>query len=150
MNLPSKTIQRLQTGAVFHDIGKIGIPDSILQKPGSLTPEERAVIQRHPVIGVDILKNIDSYQDILELVRRHHERYDGGGYPDGTCGEEFSLVWLSMTASGCRSIHTVSCSMMKMVSLSCEKAEKEHTYCNSESCRDCFKTIYQSFGFYSR
>ena len=51
MNLPSKTIQRLQTGAVFHDIGKIGIPDSILQKPGSLTPEERAVIQRHPVIG---------------------------------------------------------------------------------------------------
>ena len=91
MNLPSKTIQRLQTGAVFHDIGKIGIPDSILQKPGSLTPEERAVIQRHPVIGVDILKNIDSYQDILELVRRHHERYDGGGYPDGTCGEELSL-----------------------------------------------------------
>ena len=91
MGLSSKAIRQLQTGAVFHDIGKIGIPDSILQKPGKLTPEERAVIQRHPVIGVDILKNIDSYREILDMVRHHHERYDGGGYPDGTRGEELSL-----------------------------------------------------------
>ena len=91
LHLSQRQIRRIQTGAIFHDIGKIGIPDSVLQKPGRLTPEERTVIQRHPVIGVDILKNIDSYSDILDMVLHHHERYDGGGYPDGTRGDEVSL-----------------------------------------------------------
>ena len=91
LHLSQRRIRRIQTGAIFHDIGKIGIPDSVLQKPGRLTPEERTVIQRHPVIGVDILKNIDSYSDILDMVLHHHERYDGGGYPDGTRGNEVSL-----------------------------------------------------------
>ena len=91
LRLPQRRIRRIHTGAIFHDIGKIGIPDSVLQKPGALTPEERAVIQRHPVIGVDILKNIDSYSDILGMVLHHHERYDGKGYPDRTCGDQVSL-----------------------------------------------------------
>ncbi len=91
MRLSQRRIRRIQTGAIFHDIGKIGIPDSVLQKPGALTLEERAVIQRHPVIGVDILKNIDSYSDILDMVLHHHERYDGGGYPSGTREDEVSL-----------------------------------------------------------
>lgn len=91
MGLSQKRVNRLQNGAVFHDIGKIGIPDAILQKPGRLTDAERLEIQQHPIIGVDILKNIDAYRDILDLVRHHHERYDGGGYPDGTVGEQISL-----------------------------------------------------------
>lgn len=64
--------------------GKIGVPDSILQKPGALTPEERAIIQRHPQQGVDILRNIDAYQELIPLILHHHEFYDGRGYPDGT------------------------------------------------------------------
>lgn len=91
MKLSPKLVQRLQTGAIFHDIGKIGIPDAILQKPAALTAEERAVIQTHPATGVEILRNIDLFQDIIELVRHHHERYDGGGYPDGTVGGELPL-----------------------------------------------------------
>ena len=91
MGLSSKRVQTLSTAAVFHDIGKIGIPDSILQKPGALTPEERAVIQTHPAKGVRILENLDGYEAIIPLVLHHHEFYDGRGYPDGTCGEELPI-----------------------------------------------------------
>ena len=91
MHLPERRVRRLADAAVFHDIGKIGVPDSILQKPGALTPEERAVIQRHPQTGVDILRELDSYQELLPLIRHHHEFYDGRGYPDGTKGDEISL-----------------------------------------------------------
>ena len=91
MKLPAKRIERLRTGALFHDLGKIGIPDSILQKPGPLTPEERTVIQTHPLRGVGILENMGAYKDILIFVRSHHERYDGGGYPDGTAGDALPL-----------------------------------------------------------
>ena len=91
MGLSSKRVQKLSTAAVFHDIGKIGIPDSILQKPGALTPEERAVIQTHPAKGVRILENLDGYEAIIPLVLHHHEFYDGRGYPDGTCGEELPI-----------------------------------------------------------
>ena len=91
MHLPERRVRRLADAAVFHDIGKIGVPDSILQKPGALTPEERAVIQRHPQTGVDILRELDSYQELLPLILHHHEFYDGRGYPDGTKGDEISL-----------------------------------------------------------
>ena len=91
MKLPAKRIERLRTGALFHDLGKIGIPDSILQKPGPLTPEERTVIQTHPLLGVGILENMDAYKDILIFVRSHHEHYDGSGYPDGTAGDVLPL-----------------------------------------------------------
>lgn len=91
MGLSAKRVQRLRTAAVFHDIGKIGIPDSILRKPGPLTPEERAVIQTHSVLGVGILKNIDGYQEIVDFVLHHHEFYDGRGYPGGTAGDQIPL-----------------------------------------------------------
>ena len=91
MKLPAKRIELLRTGALFHDLGKIGIPDSILQKPGPLTPEERTVIQTHPLRGVGIVENMDAYKDILIFVRNHHEHYAGGGYPDGTAGEDLPL-----------------------------------------------------------
>ena len=91
MKLPEKRIRLLSDAALFHDIGKIGVPDSILQKPGALTPEERAIIQRHPQQGVDILRNIDAYQELIPLILHHHEFYDGRGYPDGTAGDQVPL-----------------------------------------------------------
>jgi len=91
MKLSPNRIRRLKMAAVFHDIGKIGIPDAILQKPGPLTPEERQAISCHPEIGMNILCNIDTYDDITELILHHHERYDGGGYPGGTAGNDLKL-----------------------------------------------------------
>jgi len=91
MKLSPARIRHLKTAAVFHDIGKIGIPDAILLKADSLTPEEQKAIQSHPEIGVNILCNIDIYEDITELILHHHERYDGLGYPDGTAGDELRL-----------------------------------------------------------
>ena len=91
MNLPRPMLRRLLTAGMYHDIGKIGVPDSILQKPGRLTPEETEVIQHHPMAGVDILKNINGYQDILSMVGHHHEFYNGNGYPDGTREKDLPL-----------------------------------------------------------
>ncbi|WP_152670610.1 HD-GYP domain-containing protein [Rubrobacter aplysinae] len=74
--------------AVLHDIGKIGIPDFILNKPGALSEKEWAVMRRHPVIGADILASIAGFESISEAVLSHHERFDGGGYPRGNAGED--------------------------------------------------------------
>ena len=84
-------IQLLRQGAVLHDIGKIGIADRILNKPGRLDEEEMEAIRRHPLIGVQILKEVGLEDEVLELVRSHHERYDGGGYPEGKPASELSL-----------------------------------------------------------
>ena len=78
--------------ALLHDIGKIGIPDHILNKPGKLDPEEREVIQTHPKIGADILKNFTALSGISEGAKYHHERFDGDGYCDGRAGEDIPLV----------------------------------------------------------
>ena len=72
---------------MLHDIGKIGIPDTIINKPGKLTDEEFAIIKQHPVIGSEILKSIESMPEVSVGARWHHERYDGKGYPDGLKGE---------------------------------------------------------------
>ena len=80
--------ERLRVAGLFHDIGKIGVPDQIINKPDKLTDEEYAIVKRHPVIGADILKNVSEIPGIVEGARWHHERYDGGGYPDGLRGEE--------------------------------------------------------------
>lgn len=74
-----------------HDIGKIEVPDAILNKPGSLTEEEFAVIREHPARGHDIIRNIRSLRNEVAGVRSHHERLDGRGYPDGLVGDEISL-----------------------------------------------------------
>lgn len=78
--------------ALLHDIGKIGVPDHILNKPGKLDPEEREVIQTHPKIGADILKNFTALKGIAEGAKYHHERFEGGGYCEGIAGEEIPLV----------------------------------------------------------
>jgi ribonuclease P protein subunit RPR2 len=79
-------------GFLLHDVGKIGVPDRVLQKPGPLTPEERALIETHPILGEQVLGNVAFlHGEGLAVVRHHHERWDGGGYPDGLAGDAIPL-----------------------------------------------------------
>ena len=82
----------LECAFLLHDIGKVAIPDGILFKAGSLDAREREVMERHPVIGEEIISEIPFLETARPLVRHHHERWDGGGYPDGLGGEEIPLV----------------------------------------------------------
>lgn len=86
-----KDIEDLKNAAYLHDIGKIGIPDTILNKPAKLTDEEFSIIKEHTTIGANILKNISLIDHVQEVVRNHHERYDGLGYPDGLKGDEIPI-----------------------------------------------------------
>jgi HD-GYP domain-containing protein (c-di-GMP phosphodiesterase class II) len=81
----------LEQAAILHDIGKIGIDKSILHNPGRLTDEEFATMQQHPVIATHILKNIDHLADVQECVVKHHERFDGNGYPYGISGDDLPV-----------------------------------------------------------
>lgn len=87
LNLPENHLKLLRTGGLFHDIGKIGVPDSILLKNDKLTDDEYSQIKNHPSIGVHILSNASLFQDLLPIVEHHHERYDGKGYPSRLAGE---------------------------------------------------------------
>ena len=91
LGLDAATLKRLELGALFHDIGKIGIPSEILSKPGDLTVEERAVIETHPELGERIIAPIHRLQDVRPVVRHCHERWDGLGYPDKLAGEEIPI-----------------------------------------------------------
>jgi putative two-component system response regulator len=82
----------LQKGGVLHDIGKIGIPSAIINKPGMLTPGEKIVMEKHPMIGERICEPLKSIRDLLPIIRWHHERLDGTGYPDRIKGAEFPLI----------------------------------------------------------
>jgi putative nucleotidyltransferase with HDIG domain len=91
LGLDRETRTTLELGALLHDIGKIGIPDAILLKPGPLTDEEMAVMRRHCELGVEIVRDIPHLQRAIEVIRWHHERYDGNGYPYGLAGERIPL-----------------------------------------------------------
>lgn len=91
MGLDSAFCEKLHIGAHLHDIGKIGIPDGILLKSSKLTPEEYAVIQTHSLIGYNILKNNPGLDDIPVIIKHHHERVDGKGYPDRLCTNDIPL-----------------------------------------------------------
>ena len=80
-----------EMGFLLHDIGKVAIPDGILHKADELTPKERALMREHPVIGAKILEGIPFLADACEVIRHHHERWDGAGYPDGLAGEDIPL-----------------------------------------------------------
>ena len=86
-----KELSNLKNAAHLHDIGKIAIPDTILNKPSKLSEEEFSIIKEHTIIGANILKNISLIDHVQEIVRNHHERYDGNGYPDGLKGKEIPL-----------------------------------------------------------
>ena len=87
LGLSETEVDVLRRGAALHDIGKISTPDAILNKPGRLTPEEYGVIKRHPEDGVRIVQPLGSARDVLPLIRWHHERLNGTGYPDGLSGD---------------------------------------------------------------
>jgi putative two-component system response regulator len=92
LGLPREDCELLERGAPLHDLGKIKLPDAILDKPGPLTAAEYELVKQHPVEGERILQGLRSVRDALPLVRWHHERLDGGGYPDGLMGGSIPLL----------------------------------------------------------
>jgi len=92
LHLDETQLKALRRGCYLHDIGKIGIPDAVLLKPGNLDPAEWEIIKRHPEIGFEICRPLGSLRDVLPLIRHHHERRDGSGYPDGLTGENIPLL----------------------------------------------------------
>jgi putative two-component system response regulator len=92
LNLPDADIDTLRIGGLFHDIGKIGVPDSILQKEAKLTDDEYSQIKQHPNIGIHILSHAKIFQNILPIVEHHHEKYDGSGYPGRLAGQNIPYL----------------------------------------------------------
>ena len=92
LGLPEEELHKLKVGGLFHDIGKIGVPDSILLKTTKLTDDEYSEIKNHPSIGAHILSNASIFQDIIPIVKHHHERYDGRGYPGKLEGENIPYL----------------------------------------------------------
>jgi diguanylate cyclase (GGDEF)-like protein len=91
LGLEGPSLKRLELGALFHDIGKIGIPETILSKPGPLTPTEREIVETHPELGEKIIAPIDRLEEVRPIVRHCHERFDGAGYPDRLAGDEIPI-----------------------------------------------------------
>jgi putative nucleotidyltransferase with HDIG domain len=91
MHLNSKQLSLMQEAALLHDIGKIGIDDYILRKPGPLNDQERKKMQQHPLIGVKIVEQVGLLPEVIEMIRDHHERIDGKGYPNGITGDKMAL-----------------------------------------------------------
>ena len=91
LGLPYAQLKALHRAGILHDLGKIATPDAILLKPGALTENEAAVIQKHPLIGEQICAPLRSMRLVLPIIRHHHERLDGGGYPDGLAGDAIPM-----------------------------------------------------------
>jgi HD-GYP domain-containing protein (c-di-GMP phosphodiesterase class II) len=107
MSLPSDRLRIIARGAYLHDLGKIAIPDHILNKPGALTAEEREVVETHPQLGYELASTAPSLREVLNVILHHHERMDGMGYPSGLCGATIPLearvvavadVWDALTS----------------------------------------------------
>jgi putative nucleotidyltransferase with HDIG domain len=92
MGLPQPDVQMLERAALLHDVGKIGISLDTLVSPDELSEDEMRAIRRHPGLGADLIADVDFLHDIVDVVRCHHERCDGGGYPDGILGEDIPLL----------------------------------------------------------
>jgi len=92
LGLGDRELHVLEIGGIVHDIGKIAVPDQVLNKPGRLTPEEFELMKRHPVVGYDILQPLRTFRRVLPLVRWHHERPNGTGYPDGLIDKALPLL----------------------------------------------------------
>src|SRR4051794_3155092 len=92
LDAPFSGDPEVEFGFLLHDVGKVAVPDSILFKPEPLTPEERTLMERHPLVGWEILREIDFLGEAKLVVRHHHERWDGTGYPDGLAGELIPLA----------------------------------------------------------
>jgi len=120
MGIDKDHIKDIRYGALLHDIGKIGISDSILLKPGKLTPEEMELVKKHPLIGADILRGIDYFAQVIEVVLYHHERWDGKGYPMGLSGPLSARIFAVVDAFDAMTTHRPYRKKMSM-----EAARKE-------------------------
>jgi putative two-component system response regulator len=92
MRLDRPNLLALYRGGYLHDVGKLGIPDSILLKPGALTAQEWSIMRTHPARGEEICRHLKSLRLVLPIIRHHHERFDGSGYPDGLQGKQIPLL----------------------------------------------------------
>jgi putative nucleotidyltransferase with HDIG domain len=92
LKLRPEQLRAVAQGTIIHDIGKINIPDSILNKPGKLSPSERGIIEKHPLLGYEMCNNLGFMKDELSIIRSHHEKWDGSGYPDQLRGEQIPLM----------------------------------------------------------
>jgi len=92
LSLSEEELIALRRGGIIHDIGKVAVPDQILLKPGPLTPEERKVMQRHTIVGAGICSPLKSFRSVVPIIRHHHEKIDGSGYPDGLKGDAVPLT----------------------------------------------------------
>jgi len=92
LGLPEEDIKALRRAGIVHDIGKVAVPDAILLKPGPLSVEETIVMRKHPVVGERICAPLRTFRLVLPIIRHHHERHDGSGYPDGLRGDEIPLT----------------------------------------------------------
>ncbi|MCW3004877.1 MAG: hypothetical protein JWQ20_4175 [Conexibacter sp.] len=92
LDAPFADDPEVEFGFLLHDVGKVAVPDAILWKPGPLTPDERTVMERHPLVGWEILREIDFLGEAKLVVRHHHERWDGNGYPDRLAGDMIPLA----------------------------------------------------------
>jgi len=101
MGLPNAELEALRAAALLHDIGKLAVPEHIISKPGKLTPEEFEKMKIHPVVGAEILKRVEFPYPVVPIVRSHHEKWDGSGYPDGLKGEEIPMGARILAAVDC-------------------------------------------------
>jgi putative nucleotidyltransferase with HDIG domain len=92
LNIQPEQLRALAQGTIVHDVGKISVPDTVLNKPGPLTSEERSIIEQHPVKGYETCKTLGFMMDELNIIRHHHEKWDGTGYPDQLKGEEIPIL----------------------------------------------------------
>jgi putative nucleotidyltransferase with HDIG domain len=101
LNLPENEIEALRAAALLHDIGKLAVPEQIINKPGKLTPEEFEKMKVHPLVGAEILERVAFPYPVAPIVRAHHERWDGSGYPEGLKGEEIPIGARILAAVDC-------------------------------------------------
>ncbi len=127
LGLSDDDLKLLHLGGLFHDIGKIGVPDSILQKDSKLTDDEYSQIKQHPNIGVHILSNASIFKDILPMVEHHHEKYDGTGYPSRLAGND--IPYLARITSIADSFDAMTSKRSYRDSLPMEKVISEFERC---------------------
>jgi diguanylate cyclase (GGDEF)-like protein/putative nucleotidyltransferase with HDIG domain len=127
LGLSPAQIEDVRAGALLHDIGKVGIPDAILNKPGPLTPDERTIMAEHPVIGERILHSIGGFAPVADIVRHEHESFDGSGYPDGLAGDEIPIG--SRIILACDAYHAMTSDRPYRARMSHADAFKELTRC---------------------
>ncbi|HEV2076064.1 MAG TPA: HD domain-containing phosphohydrolase, partial [Thermoleophilaceae bacterium] len=106
LGLSAEELAEVEQVAILHDVGKVGIPDAVLQKRGPLTPEEWELMRHHPVVGERVVGSTESLAHLGPAVRAEHERFDGTGYPDGLCGEEIPIA--SRITLACDAYHAMT------------------------------------------